>query len=363
MINELLVNQKIKAIGRTFLKDDLLFTNFSGSGVKCFVSGGNITITLFATRFDDENNRPYASILIDTERYDFALENEFNTYELPLKEGVHEVKIIKRTESSVSHMAIKEILVDNFYEIKEKNRLNIEFYGDSLTCGFGSLSTDPSEPFRTCTESFLDGYSYMVANDLDANYSAISVSGFPVFKSRWNQGFPIDSIADMISLASYHDEDTFQTAISWNNENYKANLVIINLGTNDESYFTIGQDWVDELIKEVGSYEEAMKHPKFIKNLDLLRHRILQFFKDLFNIHGKDLKVLYLMGMVDVSPFIYDAINWAIKEFNNPNVMHYKLTGPTKDSIFGAVWHPSKFMHRNTADEVLKVIRENNLGK
>lgn len=358
MINNLLLSQKIKPIGRTFLKDDMLFANFSGSGIKCNVSGNTLKVTLFATRFNDDNNRPFVSILVDDKRYDFGLDLEYKTIELPLTDGVHEVQILKRTEASVSHMAIKEISVDNFYELTEENRLNIEFYGDSLTCGFGVLSTDPSEPFRTITESFLDGYSYLIAKGLNANYSAISVSGFPVYKSRWNQGFNVDSIADLISYSSYQDDMTFEIGVRWDNANYKADLVIINLGTNDESYFTPGQDWVDALISKTGSYEAACKEKEFIDKLESLYKRIVKFFEELYEVYGPNLKVLYLLGMVDVSSFIYEAINKAVNEFNNPNVKHYKLTGPTKDSIFGAVWHPGSKMHENTAAEVLKVIKE-----
>ena len=358
MIENLILSKKAKPIGRTFFKDDMLFANFSGSGIKCNVSGKSLKVTLFATRYDDDNNRPFVSILVDEARYDYELDCEYKTIELPLNEGVHEVHILKRTEASVSHMAIKEILVDNFYEINEEKRLNIEFYGDSLTCGFGVLCTDPSQPFKTCTESFLDGYSYLVAKGMNANYSSISVSGFPVYKSRWNQGFNVDSIADLISYANYYDQMTFETAEKWDNSNYKADLVIINLGTNDESYFSPGQDWVDALIEKVGSYEAACREEEFVNKLDALYKRIVKFLQDLYAVYGPNLKVLYLLGMVDVNPFIYTAINKAINEFNNPNVKHYKLTGPNKDSVFGAVWHPGSQMHKNTAAEVINVLKD-----
>lgn len=358
MIKNLLLNQRVKPIGRTFLKDDMLFANFSGSGIKCNVKSKLFKVTLFATRYDDDNNRPFVSILVNDDRFDYALDTEYKTIEIKLDEGLNEIKILKRTEASVSHMAIKEIIADEFFPVEEEKRINIEFYGDSLTCGFGVLSTDPSQPFRTCTESFLDSYSYLVAKGLNANYSAISVSGFPVYKSRWNQGFNVDSIADLISYASYQDDMTFEAGIKWDNSTYKADIVVINLGTNDESYFTPGQDWVDALINKVGSYEEAQKDAEFISKLDALYKRIVKFFEDLYNVYGPNLKILYLLGMVDVSSFIYDAINKAVKEFNNPNVKHYKLTGPNKDSIFGAVWHPGEKMHEDTASEIIAVLKD-----
>ena len=359
MLDKLINDKKVLTIGRTYFENDLLFMNFSGSGIECNVSGNEINITFFATKYNEDNSRPYVSILVNDIRTDFALDEEYKTITIPLSSGVNNVKILKRTESNVSFVAIKDINVENVCDIEAKNGLNIEFYGDSLTCGFGNLATDPTLPFTTSTESFLDGYSYLLAKKLNANYSAVSVSGFPVYKSRWNQGFPIDSIADMISVAGYGDNHTFDTVPKWDNSKYVADLVVINLGSNDESFFSTGQDWVDELVKECGTFEEAQKHPLYVDHLDKLYKRILQFLQDLFKTYGPNLKVLYLLGMIDVSPWIYDAINKALKEFNNPNVWHYRLTGPQPNDVFGAVWHPGSKMHINTCEEVYKFIKEN----
>lgn len=359
LLQELLDNKKIVPVGRTWLNNDLLFLNFSGSGIRCNVSGNEINITFFATKYNEENSCPYITVFLNNKRSDYALDSEYKTITIPLNKGVNDLRILKRTESNVSHAAIKEISGVEYHEVEDKKHLNIEFYGDSLTCGFGSLSTDPSLPFETKTESFFDAYPYKLAQKLDANYSAISVSGFPVYKSRWNQGFALDSVADMISISSYHNDDTLQTAPKWDNKNYKPDLVIINLGTNDESYFSVGQDWVDELVKEVGSIEEARKHPKFVNELDLMYKRILKFLDDLYKIYGKDLKVVYIMGMVDVIGFIYDTILKAINEFNNPNATFFKLTGPKPDDVFGSVWHPGSKMHDNTAEELYNHIKNN----
>ena len=359
LLQELLDNKKILPVGRTWFNNDLLFMNFSGSGIRCNVSGNEVNITFFATKYDEDNSRPYITVFLNDNRYDYELDSEYKTITLHLKSGINELRVLKRTESNVSHAAIKEISGVKYHEIEEKKRLNIEFYGDSLTCGFGALATDPNLPFETKTESFFDAFAYKLSQKLDANYSAISVSGFPVYKSRWNQGFPLDSIADMISICSYHNDDTIETAPKWDNNNYRPDLVVIYLGTNDESYFSVGQDWVDELVKEVGSIEEARKHPRFVSELDLMYKRVLKFLNDLYKIYGKDLKVIYLLGMVDVIDFIYDTVSNAIKEFNNPNAVYFKLTGPKQGDVFGSVWHPGSQMHENTATELYEFVKNN----
>lgn len=359
IVKDLVLNQRIKLVGRTYFDSDLLYTNFSGSGIKCKVESNVFSITFYASLYADTNNRPYVSILVDGVRNDYALDEEFKTISINLADGIHDVEVLKRTESSVSFAAIKDIKADNFYPIEEENKLKIEFYGDSLTCGFGNLSNDPSEPFTTSTESFLDGYSYLLAKKLNADYSAICVSGFPVYKSRWNQGFPLDSVADMISIAGYSNDMTINTAPKWNNSQYIPDLVVINLGTNDESYLTEGIDWIDELIKKCGSYEAAKASDEFKKELGALRLRTIRFFEDLYKTYGKDLKVLYLIGMVWCSQFIYDTLQIAVEDFNNPNVYYYRLNEPKSNDVFGAVWHPGKEMHARTCEEVYEYIKNN----
>ena len=357
ILKDLVLNQKINLVGRTYFDSDLLYTNFSGSGIKCKVESNVFNITFYATKYDDSNNRPYISILIDGNRTDYDLDSEFKTIEIILTEGMHNIEVLKRTESSVSQVAIKSVSADNFYTIEDDSKLKIEYYGDSLTCGFGTLSTNPNEPFTTKTESFLDGYSYMLAKKLNAQYSAISVSGFPIYKSRWNQGFLLDSVADMISISSYQDEYSLESAPIWDNKAYIPDLVIINLGTNDESYFTPGQDWVDNLVKELGSYEAVKEHETFKKHLVGLKTRTIKFLEDLHKVYGDDLKVLYIIGMLWCSNFIYDTLEAAVKEYNKVNVYFHKLKEPVEGDVFGAVWHPSRLMHEKTCEEIYDVIK------
>ena len=236
-LSELIQENKIKPIGRTYIKDSKLFMNFSGSGVKFLVKTKKLIINLTGTRVEDSTKRPYVSLLIDDIRQDYAIDNLDYSIELDLSDDIHKVEVIKRTESSVSFCAITKIQADKFLEYIENTRVKLEFYGDSLTCGFGDLSECRDEPFETRTESFLEGYAYLTSRALDAEYSAVCVSGFPVYKAKWNEGFPIDSIADMVSISDYSEDMTFDTVIPWDNSKYKPDIVVINLGSNDACTF------------------------------------------------------------------------------------------------------------------------------
>ena len=349
------LENKIKFIGRTRVDDDKLFMNFSGSGVKFCVKTNKLIIKLTGTRVDDENNRPYVSLLVNGNRKDYAIDNLDYAIELNLEDGNHIVEVLKRTESSVSFCMIKEIIAEEFIEFSDDKQMKIEFYGDSLTCGFGNLSECAEDPFSTKTESFLEGYAYKLSKALNAEYSAISVSGFPVYKSRWNEGFPIDSVADMISISDYSEDMTFDTVVPWDNTKYKPDLVVVNLGANDHSYFTEGMNWVDELIKKYGDFNSCVNDEKYIQEINNLKNRINRLLDDLRNLYGKDLKIVWcLFDIYFEDGVLYNVIKNQVLNYEGNT---YFCDVSFKTNVRGAAWHPGKVMHEEAASLLIDCIK------
>lgn len=352
---------KVKTIGRTYLLDDKLFMNFSGSGVIFKMKGNKLIIKLFATKYDNDTNRPYISVIINEVRKDYALTEEHNIIEINLTDQLNTVEILKRTESSVSFVAIEDIIVDEFINYEFMDKLKIEFFGDSITCGYGNLCDNPEEGFTTKTESFLEGYAYLTTKKLDALYSAICVSGFPIYKARWNLSFPIESVADMLSISAYSEELTLKTAQVWDNSQYIPDVVVVNLGTNDCSYFTEGQSWVDELVKEYNGFENVLKLDVFKNELNNLRLKIISFLDNLFKMY-KDVKVVWALGMLEINPHVQEVFDEALKNYNNPNLYQFTFTSLQKSSGRGAAWHPSSQMHIDASNELSEFIKDVVLG-
>lgn len=355
-ITDILNSNKIKCVGRTYLKDDKLYMNFSGSGIKFNILSDKLIVKLTGTKVDDVNGRPYVCVLVDNERYDYAIDNLDYVIILDLPYGKHNVQILKRTETSVSHCAITEIEFIELVDYEQEDKLKIEFYGDSLTCGFGNLSECADDPFKTSTESFLEGYAYLTAKALNAEYSAISVSGFPVYKSRWNEGFPIDSVADMISISDYSEDMTFDTVVPWDNTKYKPDLVVVNLGANDHSYFTEGMNWVDELIKKHGDFSSCVNDEKYIQEINNLKNRINKLLDDLRNLYGKDLKIVWcLFDIYFEDGVLYNTIKEQVLSYDGNT--HF-CDVSFKTNVRGAAWHPGKVMHEEAAGLLIDCIKK-----
>lgn len=359
---KLFLENKIIFIGRTYLNENGLWMNFSGSGISFNTDSTKIILKLSGTKVDDVNSRPYISILIDDIRKDYAIDSINKIIELDLDKKTHNITILKRSESSVSFVKIVDIMDCNFLLIKDKKRLKIEFYGDSLTCGFGTLSTNPNEKFQTVTESFLDSYAYLTAQSLNASYSAICVSGFPIYKSRWNEGFKIDSVADMFSIADYDEKMDFETINYWNNLNYIPDIVIINLGTNDCSYFDNESQWVKNLIEEYKSLENVYKSDKFLGELNNLKNKVKSFLDLIFKTYP-NVKVIWALGLIEVSDYVFKAIDETLNEYNNVNLYNYHFDVMSKCNERGAVYHPSRRMHEIACKELVSYIKENILEK
>ncbi len=347
LIDNLLNDKIIQPIGRTYLKNSALYMNFSGSGIRFAVKTRKILIRLTGSKVDEENSQPYVSVLIDDNRIDYCIDKLDYWIELDLSNDKHIIEIIKRTESSVSFCAIKEIVADEFLTLEKSERCKIEFYGDSLTCGFGNLSECCDDPFKTETESFLEGYAYLVSKKLDCDYSAICVSGFPIYKSRWNEGFPIESVADMISITDYSEDMTFATAIPWDNSKYHPDVVVVNLGANDHSYFTEGMKWIDELIAQYGDFKLAEKDVRYIQEVRNLKQKINQFLDNLFALYGKDLRVVWcLFDIYFEDGVLYDVIKEQVINYSE-NTFFCDISFQT--NVRGAAWHPGKVMHKEAA--------------
>lgn len=102
--------------------------------------------------------------------------------------------------------------------------LQIEFVGDSWTCGFGNLSE--KELASDCTKAF----SALVAEQLHADYSLIAVSGHGIVKNFGEAPPSPESLPVKYLRAESHRSESFSF------EERKADIGILLAGENDYSF-------------------------------------------------------------------------------------------------------------------------------
>lgn len=136
--------------------------------------------------------------------------------------GRHTVRVLKVTGYTLARSAVLSVTLNGSIlpEAPAERELYVEFVGDSITCGWGTIGAHGG------AYSDQDGtlaYSYLLAGALDADYSMTALSGQGLL---W--GDPGLTEGYLYASPMRDDQTPYDFA-------RQADLVVINIGTNDFS--------------------------------------------------------------------------------------------------------------------------------
>jgi len=139
-----------------------------------------------------------------------------------LPNGVHEVRMLKRTEAFVGMVQFTGFALNQGGELLAPSRLahKIEVIGDSISCGYGNEGASEKEHFSPDTENAYLSYGAVAARAMDAEYICIAWSG----RKMW----PDNTIPELYDRALPTDSGSTWDFAQWNPD-----AVLINLATND----------------------------------------------------------------------------------------------------------------------------------
>ena len=309
----------VKILGeRNLASENSLHMDWSCSGAEFTIDlkGGSIRFNFIAS------NSCMFRVWVDGEVYKqngseyFTIGSTNGTIALNgITPGKHTIKIMKVTGYTLARAELTsvtfagDLLTDTDTSDKE---LYIEFVGDSITCGWGTIGN------HTGAYSDQDGtlaYSYLLAEALGADYSMTALSGQGLLC-----GAP--GVTNGYLYASPLKDNTNQYSFE-----RKADIVVINIGTNDYS-------------KKVGEAEFKAAYKSF-----------LQTVKEK---NGKECKILCLYNTMNDT--YANAILEACREMGGEleAIVTYKLdrASGTTPNIVG---HPTAEENKAYA-EVLKDI-------
>lgn len=338
-----------KLVGRTYLNDDVLWAAFSGAGAEFIYTGKKLDITIVgdaASTAGNADNYARVAVYVDGERViDDMLDEKEKTYtafESDSEKSV-DVQIIKLSECAMSTIGIKPIKLGEGEKIEpaKARDLKIEFIGDSITCGYGVDDPDKEHHFKTSTEDVTKAYAYKTAQALDADYSMVSISGYGIISGYTDSGKKpeqtIPQYYDKLGFSYNKFADSLEVAgLEWNFDNYKPDIVVINLGTNDMSYAK------NEMTQ--AEFEEGY----------------IEFLKQVRS-HNPDSYIFCTYGVMG---------NTLIRNIKNVCDKYSEETGDNKVTFFTlpmqdenkngivADWHPSEATHEICAQRAVKTIKE-----
>jgi hypothetical protein len=189
--------------------------NFTGTGIKAWL--GSETRTNYYKVIVD--GKVLEDILLDSVKQLYTLVSG-----LPAKK--HSLQLFKRTEWIFGKTWLYGFEPDSNTFIEKApstKKRKIEFYGNSITCGYAVLDTTGQDRGTAPFEDNYLSYAAITARQFDAEYSCIARSGIGVLISWFPQIMP-----EMFDLLDASDANS-----KWDFSNYRPNVVVINLFQND----------------------------------------------------------------------------------------------------------------------------------
>ncbi len=347
MMNILPNEENVKPLGRAYFMDDKLYCTLSGTGAAFTFTGTECTVHITGdSTASGDNNLARVGIYVNGERViDDMIDNPEETYSVfkSETEQTAEVKIVKLSEAPMSTFAIGTIDVTGT-EVKpaaDKERF-IEFIGDSITCGYGVDDEDANHSFSTGTEDVTKAYAYKTAENLDADYSMVSFSGHGII-SGYSDGTKKVSAQTVPQFYTklgyvYSTNGNFNPReTSWDFGKRQPDVIVINLGTNDDSYCKNKEDRCEEYRAE---YVEFLK--KIREN-------------------NPDAQIICTLGIMGANlyPYIELAVSDYTSETGDTKVtsMMFEQQNQSEDGI-AADWHPTERTHTKAADKLTEKIKE-----
>lgn len=339
----------VRPLGRTLFADDCLWMAFSGSGAEFTLTGRKAVVTIAgddaATLPDNADNQARIAIEVNGVRVvDDMIDEAEKTYTvLDCEEATTVViRIVKLSETAMSTCAVAAIGTDADAVIPTARKAHrIEFVGDSITCGYGVDDEDGEHHFSTRTEDVTRAYAYRTAAALDAEYSMASISGYGIISGYTDSGKePITAQ----TLPQYYDKLGFcynafrgrrAELTRWHFEDYAPELIVINLGTNDDSYTRDDPERQDTY---------AIAYTGFLKQV---------------RAGNPDARILCTLGIMGdrLYPFVERAVADYTESTGDTNISCLRFDVQRLEDGYAADYHPTALTHGKAAEKLTAHIR------
>ncbi len=293
----------LRLFGRTYFQKKQL----------CFDNGATgFEAVFYGTRFEAElvpmTTYLYYRVFIDGEEEGTKKPLSGNrSYILArnLEEGVHTVRFVKSISSQNGVVQLAKLRTDGkFLRPEKKDRLRIEFVGDSITVGAG-LYGKAGEACTVKNSDAAKSYAYLTAQALDADFSFVATEGICVKKKiGWLTVNMMEMYRQLSSVTTgeyVYPEKTHD-------------VVVVALGTNDG--FAMNSD---------SKYTQELFTADYLELLELIRSK------------NPNAKIVCVYGMMTLNNAIEKGIQAAIAQKGDDTISYLRL--PTDNN--GADSHPS----------------------
>ena len=220
-----------------------------------------------------------------------------------LVNGPHTIKVFKCNSEEWGVLSLLEIDgPESYLEYQNKYDYKFEFFGDSITAGYGINSIQGGD--STENEDGTLTYAKRVCDYFNAEPRMLAQSGISLAIPVWH---------DWIMYDRYKYYSVINYQVPYDFTKYNPDFVFINLGTNDSA----GVNKENSII-----YKDTMYQ---------MVHELRELYPQSY--------IIVLYGMMGVNPLIKNGIEATIKRVNDKKIMYKEFhSGPCS----GWNGHPSK---------------------
>lgn len=337
----------VKFLGRCMPIPEGLWLCWSGSGVEFTFTGKEFCITILgddrSTLPETHENHARIAIEINGQRViSQQIADKVNNFAFGNTESQDwHVRVIKLSESAMATCVLSQLKCDGQPAPTPAKAHTMEVIGDSITCGYGIDDPAADHPFHTATEDCTQAYAWLAAQELNADYALISISGWGIISGYTATG---ERSASQL-LPPYHHcagyaHEGFQGRkpqdLDWDFSRFDPELVVINLGTNDDSFTGDDADRQEEYCREYQAF------------LKTLRSRY------------PEAHILCTLGMMGdrLYPMVEKAVSQHIAATGDSRIQAFRFTPQTDADGYSSDWHPSKSSQKRGAAELTRKVKE-----
>lgn len=350
--------EQIHFYGRTTFDLDAVNLFWSGSGLDFLFDGSDLS---FCYEADYDRIEPWISVLVDGSWI----------LRMPAQKGKHAVSVLHGTAAGTAHriqilkdtqamaedpahwLAIRSITYDGKIMKPPAFDLKLEVIGDSITSGEGCIGALWEDDWITAFFTSVPTYGRLMAEKLNADYRILSQSGWGV-RSSWDNNIhnALPNCYEYLCSLSGDRSAAVKNDFSvWN-----ADVVVVNLGTNDAASFdnpaffepATGKTYKNRRLSN-GQY-----HAEDLENIIEAQKDFLKKIRK----NNPDAIIIWCYGMLgyDISPALKKGVEEFCEENADTKAFYLELPEMTEKTV-GSRKHPGIQCHQETAQVLTDFIK------
>lgn len=212
--------------GRPYYVDDVPALSWSNSAIEFDARCDRFTV-FFAEYVCDVP--VYFKIYVDEAEYKFGIIGKADKAIIEnLEYKKHNIRIVRISEGGVKAF-VNSVKIygknPDFFIPKQKNKLKLEFIGDSITCGFGDMAEVQRNEYATFEQDSTRAYAALTAKELDADIRTECISGQGVVHTC---GDEVGTVFSRIFDFTARDIPGYEC------DGWIPDVFVLNAGTNDK---------------------------------------------------------------------------------------------------------------------------------